>query len=110
MTKDDNALLYAITIDPPAKSKDVVTRITQDGKGELTYPILSDPGHKIIDAFGLRNPAFDGQDFAGVPHPAVYVLDKDGKVAWMRIDEDYRQRPTNDEIRAALAALAKKKM
>lgn len=107
MTKDDKALLYAITIDPPAKSKEVATRIAQDGKGELTYPILSDPGHKIIDAFGIRNPAFDGQDFAGVPHPAVYVLDKNGKIAWLKINEDYRQRPSNEDIRAALAALPK---
>lgn len=108
-TTETNALLYAITIDPAAKNKEVAARIAQDGKGEITYPILTDSGHKIIDAFGVRNPSFDGQEFAGVPHPAVYIIDKDGKIAWARIDEDYRKRPTNEEIRAVLATLPVKK-
>jgi peroxiredoxin len=105
LTKDDNALLYVISIDPPARSKDVAARIAQDGKGELNFPLLSDPKHKTIDAFGIRNPQFDGQEFAGVPHPAVYVLDKNGKIAWAKIDEDYRKRPSNADIRAALEPL-----
>jgi hypothetical protein len=33
------------------------------------------------------------------------VIGKDGKVAWSRIDEDFRVRPPNSEIRAALEAL-----
>jgi peroxiredoxin len=109
LTKDDNALLYAVSIDPPAKAKEMAARVAQDGKGEINFPLLSDPQHKTIDAFGVRNPQFDGQEFAGVPHPAVYILDKNGKVAWAKVDEDYRKRPSNEEIRAALADLAKKK-
>ena len=41
----------------------------------------------------------------GIPHPAVYVIDKAGKVAWAKIESNYRERPANDEIRAALDAL-----
>jgi len=35
------------------------------------------------------------------------VIDKKGRVAWARFDEDYKQRPPNEAIRAALAALKK---
>jgi len=39
------------------------------------------------------------------PHPAVYVVDKSGKVAWAKVEDDFKQRPGNAEIRAALDAL-----
>ena len=66
---------------------------------------MSDPEHRTIDAYGLRDPAYEGQKFYGIPHPAVYVIDKMGRVAWARIESDYKQRPTNDDIRAALNRL-----
>jgi peroxiredoxin len=50
----------------------------------------------------LRDPAYEGQKIYGIPHPAVYVIDKSGKVAWVKVESNYRQRPTNQEIRAAL--------
>ena len=76
-----------------------------DGKGVVNFPILSDPEHKIIDAYELRDPAYEAQKVYGIPHPAVYVIDKKGKVTWAKIESDYKQRPTNEEIRAALASL-----
>jgi peroxiredoxin len=51
------------------------------------------------------NPAYKGQRIDGVPHPAVYVIDKTGKVAWAKVEEDFKQRPSNAEIRTALDAL-----
>ncbi len=92
-------------MDPPAVSKRFADKIASDSKGALNFPLLSDPQHKIIDAYGLRDDAFKGQDIYGIPHPAVYVITKDGKVSWARIEADYKQRPTNTEIRAALDAL-----
>ena len=38
-------------------------------------------------------------------HPTVYVIDKSGRVAWMRLDRNYREYPPNAEIRAALDVL-----
>lgn len=86
-------------------SKDFAKKIVADGKGELDFPILSDPDRKVIDAYGLRDPAYKGTDHDGIPHPAVYVIDKTGKVAWAKIESNYRERPANQEIRAALNAL-----
>lgn len=70
----------------------------------MSFPLLSDPEHKIIDAYGLRDPAYEGQKVYGIPHAAVYVIDKTGKVAWAKVESNYRERPTNQQIRAALDA------
>lgn len=97
--------VYAISIDKPADSKKLAEKISADGKGKVGYRLLSDPGSKTIDAYGLRDPAYKGQQIDGVPHPAVYVIDKTGKVAWAKVEEDYKQRPSNADIRAALDEL-----
>ena len=80
-------------------------KIAKDGKGEVNFPILSDPKHKTIDAYGLFDPAYTGQDFEGIPHPAVYILDKNRKIVWAKVEPDYRKRPTNEEIRTELNKL-----
>lgn len=83
----------------------MASKISRDGKGEVNFPLLSDPGHKIIDAYGLYDPAYAGKDFDGIPHPAVYVIDRNRKITWAKVESDYRKRPTNEEIRAALESI-----
>ena len=97
--------LLAISVDPPDVSKEFATKLAADGNGEINFSILSDPDHRTIDAFGLHDPAYDAEKFAGIPHPAVYVIDKNGIIAWAKVESNYRERPTNEEIRAALNAL-----
>ena len=103
--KDKNVKLYAISVDPTDVSKNFAEEIASDGKGKVGFPLLSDPDHKVIDAYGLRDPAYKGQNVDGIPHPAVYIINKDGKVMWAKIESDYRKRPTNDELRAVLNTL-----
>lgn len=105
LKKDENVRLFAISVDPPDVSKELATKLATDGRGEINFPLLSDPDHKTIDAYGLHDAAYDGQKFAGIPHPAVYVIDKNGIIAWAKVESDYRERPTNAEIRAALDSL-----
>lgn len=73
----------------------------------MAFPLLADIRHRVIDTYGLRDPRYARLRLAGIPYPAVYVIDKSGRVAWVRIDEDYTQRPSNREIRAALDALTR---
>jgi peroxiredoxin len=83
----------------------LATKLAEDGRGEIDFPLLSDPDHRTIDAYRLHDPAYDGGKLNGIPHPAVYVIDKRGMVAWAKVESNYRERPANDEIRAALNAL-----
>lgn len=97
--------LLAVSVDDHEKTKQLMEKIAIDGNGAVNYTMLSDPGHKVIDAYGLHDPAYDGKKFDGIPHPAVYVIDKNGRVTWAKVEADYKVRPSNADIRAALEAL-----
>ncbi len=98
-------MLYAISPDSNAQSREFITKIEADGKGKVAFSLLSDPKSDVIDRYALRDPAYAGQPIAGVPHPAVFVIDREGTIRWSKIETDYRQRASNAEIRAALDAL-----
>jgi len=92
-------------VDSATDSKGFSDKIAGDGKGAIPFPLLSDPLHRVIDAYGLQDPRYLKQTKAGIPYPTSIVIDKTGKIAWMRIDHNTRIRPPNSEIRAALDAL-----
>ena len=97
--------MLAISVDTAAQSRDFAEKIAADGKGKINYQILSDPGHRVIDAYGIRDPDYNGQKFEGIPRPTVFVIDKTGRITWMKVELNYQERPTNNDIRAALDAL-----
>ncbi len=68
----------------------------------LTFPVLLDPAANTIKAYGLYNVDSD----RGIPHPAALIIDKKGLVRYVRVDEDYRERPSIEELRDALKLLA----
>ncbi len=105
MQPNEAVKLYAISVDPHDRSIELAKKIAQDGGGAVNFPLLSDPGARVIDAYRLRDPAYAGQKTDGIPHPAVYVIDKAGRVTWSLVEADYKDRPANDDIRAALDAL-----
>ena len=98
--------LWGISVDNPEQSRGFVEKISSEAGGaRLAFPLLSDPDHRVIDAYGLQDPRYLKQRREGIPYPTAYVVDKTGRVAWMRIDRDHRQRPSNAELRAAIDAL-----
>lgn len=105
LNADDKVKVFAVTVDNAMRNKSVIERLGKDGKGEFIFPILTDEGHKIIDAFGVFDPAYIGQEFEGIPHPAIYILDKDRKVLFAKVEPDYKKRPTNAELRIELDKL-----
>ena len=102
---DDKAVMYAISVDSADKLQSTRSKIAKDGKGEVKFSLLSDPGHKTIDAYGVFDPAYIGNKFEGIPHPAVFILDKKRKVMFAKVESDYKIRPTNQDIRAELEKL-----
>lgn len=72
---------------------------TEYGGPTPDFTFLSDPGHRVIDRYGLRNEGNPN----GIPHPTVYVIDPSGVVRWKFTEVNYKIRPTNAMILAALA-------
>ncbi len=70
---------------------------------KIGYPLLSDGKSAMIDAFGVRDPAYDKGSFAfGVPKASTYVIDRTGTVRWRTIATDYKVRDDNAAILAAV--------
>lgn len=66
----------------------------------LTIVNLMDPGSETIKRYGIVNRAG-----GGIPHPTALVIDTQGVVRFVRVDEDYRKRPTNEELLQELRQL-----
>jgi peroxiredoxin len=76
------------------------------GKTGIGYTLLSDEKSSMIDALGLRDPAYaDGSFAAGVPKASTLIIDKAGVVRWKSVATDYKIRPQNAVIIAAVDAL-----
>ena len=92
-----NVELLALAIDNRELLQKMADKISADGaKPDFTF--LSDPGHRVIDRYGLLNPS--GQ---GWPHPTTYIIDRQGVVRWKFTEVNYKIRPTNQMILDALA-------
>lgn len=89
--------LLALAIDSRDLLQKMADQISADGI-KPTFTFLSDPGHKVVDRYGLLNP--NGK---GWPHPTIYIIDRTGTVRWKVTDVDYNIRPSNQVIRDALA-------
>ena len=102
LKEDEKTRLYAISIDAADKSAGLIKKIESDGKGKINYSFLSDPKANTIDAYGLRDPRYKDEKVDGIPYPTVYVVGKNRKIVWAKLEKDYKNRPTNAEIRAEI--------
>jgi hypothetical protein len=79
--------VVAIMYDSPEILADFAKR-----KG-ITFPMLSDPGSKIIKAFGVLNtnvPAGDMQ--YGIPFPGTFIVDSSGVIKSKYFEDIYQDR------------------
>ena len=94
--------LIAVSVDSRDLLQTMADKIEKDGT-KADFLFLSDAEHKVIDRYGLLNPA--GQ---GWPHPTTYVIDRTGVVRWKFTEVNYRIRPTNAMILEALDRVTRK--
>ncbi len=92
-----------MSVDGPEDLQKMVDRISMEDGILPDFPLLSDPGHLVIDRYGLFNP----QDPRGrqITHPATFVIDMDGVVRWKMVEVNYKIRPTNEDVLNALVTL-----
>jgi peroxiredoxin len=83
-------------------------------KLKLSFPLLSDPGNRVADAYGLKHgfpddlreiyqkfnldlPAHNPEDPWTLPLPARFVITNDGVIRKAWVNADYTQRPEPEE-------------
>ena len=98
----ENTQILAIAVDSREDLQKMVDRVSKDDGVLPDFPFLTDPNHKVIDRYGLLNPH---PQRGGIAHPATYVLDKQGIVRWKAVNVEFKVRPSNEQIRAALKTL-----
>lgn len=73
---------------------------------EIPYPLLSDPGSRRIDAFGLRDPQHKRGSLAyGLPQPAIFIVSRDGVIPAKLTEEGYKTRPRLEAMLASIDRL-----
>ena len=87
--------VVTISYDSPETLKRVAA------KREVTFLLLSDPGSKTIDAFGIRNQE-PKEKAKGLPYPGIFILDRKGIIRAKVFHPGYAQRATIDELVQAL--------
>ena len=70
---------------------------TFSDRSKITFPLLSDPGSKVIEDYHIRNPAAKGKT-DGVPYPGTFIVDSKGVVRAKLFLEGYRDRHSTEAL------------
>ena len=97
--------IVAVSVDDDEKIQMMIDRVLEEDSIVPDYTFLTDSAHLVIDRYGLFNP--DEPRHRPVPHPTTLVIDLDGVIRWRFTEVNYRVRPTNDDILAAVPMLAR---
>jgi peroxiredoxin len=68
----------------------------------LTFPLLSDFNKEVIQQYGVFNPDMIG--LKGIAKRAVFVIDKNGTVAYKEVLEDARNEPDYGKVLVTVAS------
>lgn len=90
--------VLAVSVDEPETTKEKL------GEQGFTFPLLADPDLATIDAYGVRHPS-GGMGGTDVARPATFVIDRDGKIAWRDLSDNWRKRPRAEQVLAQVAAI-----
>jgi peroxiredoxin len=89
--------VLAISVDDVDRNREVADAYSPDVR------VLSDPELAAIDAYGVRHPG--GGLEGDIARPAVFLVDRDGRIAWRKLTENWRVRPRPDELLVELSRL-----
>lgn len=65
---------------------------------DLTYPLLNDTDAAFVTALGLLHKGGNPMDGSDIGRPARLLINRDGRILWSDVSENYRVRPTPQAI------------
>lgn len=74
-------------------------------KNKLSYTVLSDLANEATDAFGVRS-KYENRGVY-LPDPATFVIDSSGTIRYAFVREDYKVRPSPDQVITTLRSLSR---
>ena len=97
-----NAAVYGISGDNPFAQE------AWAKKESITVPLLSDYEHKIAKEYDVMYDSFLPQmnlGMSGVPKRSAFIIDKNGVIQYSESNDDARQLPNFQQIKAKLEEL-----
>ena len=90
-----NAVVIGVSLDTAGSHKSFCE------KESLTFKLLADPDHKVVDAYGVQVKSYGSMRFAS---RQTYLINPKGKIVrfWPNVDEDLINHSAN--VLAAIAA------
>lgn len=79
--------LAGISVDSVDQNKAMVDKLL------LPFPLLSDPGGRVIKDWDVW---MDGD--GGLAKPSIFAIRRDGSIAWEYVGRDFADRPTDEEL------------
>ncbi|MEX0737041.1 MAG: peroxiredoxin [Bacteroidota bacterium] len=92
-----NAQVVSICVDAPASNKAFAM------KNNLRFPVLSDYARDAVKAYDIVHVGFGGLEGYVAAKRSVFVLDREGKIAYAWIAESSGTEPNYEEITKVLA-------
>lgn len=89
--------IIAVCIDPP----DVLAKTAV--RWGVRFPLLSDPELQLAHAYGV---AFRPEGGPGLPVPAVFLVDTDGRIRFQYVNPTYQARLAREVLLAAARELS----
>ena len=73
---------------------------------KLPFALLADPDLALIKALGMLHPGAGpgGRDIA---RPGTFIVGRDGRIAWMHVSSNLRDRPDPAELAEVLRRMAR---
>lgn len=96
---DLDAEVYGISVDSPFANAAFAE------KNGINFPILSDYARSAVQAYGVAHDDFAGMAGYTAAKRSVFVVDKDGKLAYAWVADNPGQEPNYDEVQAAVRKL-----
>jgi len=105
MKLPNDADLWAISIEPSKASLSFKKKNKAKGH-PITFPLLWDKDHAIIDTFGLTDSRYKWGKDEGIPYASTYLIDKNGQVVFAHVALTYSIRPMNNDILKILRTIS----
>lgn len=96
-----SAKVFGVSVDPP------FTLAEFKKQNGLNFPLLADFAHEAIKAFGVEFADLAGIKGYTVARRSVFVIGKDGRVAWSWLSEAPTNEPDYEAVKKAAEAASR---
>lgn len=90
--------VVAVSVDPVETTRETL------GSAGFTFTLLADPELAVIDAYGVRHPG-GGMEGTDIARPATFLIDREGRIVWRDLTDNWRVRVRPGRLVERLAAM-----